>query len=104
MAKDAFDSIMAGLEDAFAYARGDESRGKAHTRPSPVEVEVDVRAIRARTKLSRAKFAERFGLDPRAIQEWEQGRRRPDRSSRILLRVIERHPEAVEDALKAAIP
>ena len=36
----------------------------------------EVRAIRRRTGLSRARFAERFGLDPRAVQDWEQGRRR----------------------------
>ena len=60
---------------------------------------VDVAAIRKRFKLSRAKFAERFGLDVRALQDWEQGRRRPDRAARVLLRVIERQPEAVEAAL-----
>ena len=31
-------------------------------------------AIRKRMKLSRQKFADRFGLDARAVQEWEQGR------------------------------
>jgi len=30
-------------------------------------------ALRKRMKLSRQKFAERFGLDARAIQDWEQG-------------------------------
>jgi putative transcriptional regulator len=40
-----------------------------------------------------------FGLDVRAIQDWEQGRRHPDRSTRILLRVIEKEPAAVERAL-----
>ena len=28
----------------------------------------------SRMKLSRQKFADRFGLDPRAVQDWEQGR------------------------------
>lgn len=62
----------------------------------------DVRAIRAKTRLSRARFAERFGLDPRAVQDWEQGRRSPDRAARVLLLTIAKHPEAVEDALAAA--
>lgn len=33
----AFDKIMDGLTDALAYAKGDESRGKAHEmkRPPP---------------------------------------------------------------------
>ncbi len=50
-------------------------------------------------KLSRRKSAERFGLDARAVQDWEQGRRVPDRSARVLLTVIDREPEAVERAL-----
>lgn len=56
-------------------------------------------ALRKRMKLSRQKFADRFGLDARALQDWEQGRRVPDRAARVLLTVIERDPEAVERAL-----
>lgn len=56
-------------------------------------------ALRKRMKLSRHKFADRFGLDARAVQDWEQGRRLPDRAARVLLTVIERDPKAVERAL-----
>ena len=56
-------------------------------------------ALRKRLRLSRQKFADRFGLDVRAIQEWEQGRRVPDRAARVLLTVIDRNPEAVIRAL-----
>jgi len=58
-----------------------------------------IRALRKRMKLSREKFAERFGLDARALQDWEQGRRVPDRAARVLLTVIDRNPKAVEKAL-----
>ena len=58
-----------------------------------------IRALRARLKLSRRKFAEKFGLDVRAIQDWEQGRRVPDKAARVLLTVIENDPDAVERAL-----
>ncbi len=58
-----------------------------------------IRALRIRLKLSRQKFADRFGLDVRAIQDWEQGRRVPDKAARVLLTVIENEPEAVERAL-----
>ena len=58
-----------------------------------------VRALRTRMKLSREKFADRFGLDARALQDWEQGRRVPDRAARVLLTVIDRDPEAVVRAL-----
>ena len=56
-------------------------------------------ALRKRMKLSRQKFADRFGLDARAIQDWEQGRRVPDRAARVLLTVIDREPDAVTRAL-----
>ena len=56
-------------------------------------------ALRKRFRLSRQKFAERFGLDVRALQEWEQGRRVPDRAARVLLTVIDRNPDAVVSAL-----
>ena len=56
-------------------------------------------AIRKRMKLSRQRFADLFGLDTRAVQDWEQGRRVPDRAARVLLTVIDRDPEAVVRAL-----
>jgi putative transcriptional regulator len=56
-------------------------------------------AVRKRMKLSRQKFAALFGLDARALQEWEQGRRTPALSARVLLTVIDREPEAVARAL-----
>ena len=56
-------------------------------------------ALRKRLRLSRQKFAERFGLDARAVQEWEQGRRAPDRAARVLLTVIDHDSGAVVRAL-----
>ena len=61
----------------------------------------DVRAIRRKLGLSQAAFAARFGFSVRTVQEWEQGRAVPDRPARILLRVIEKSPKAVERAVEA---
>jgi putative transcriptional regulator len=58
-----------------------------------------IKSLRKRLKLTRKAFAERFGLDYRAVQDWEQGRRIPDRSARVLLTVIDFNPEAVVSAL-----
>ena len=60
-------------------------------------------AIRKRMELSRQKFADRFGLDARAVQDWEQGRRVPDRAARVLLTVIDRDPEAVVRVLSEGV-
>ena len=36
---------------------------------------------------------------PRSLQEWEQGRRRPESAVRAHLTVMDRNPQAVEKAL-----
>lgn len=67
-----------------------------------VPAEVDVKAVRRRMGLTQAAFAARFGFTLSAVREWEQWRRRPEASARVLLKVIEREPEAVERALAGA--
>ena len=61
----------------------------------------NVKAIRHKLGLSQAAFAHQFGFSVRTVQQWEQGRAVPDRPARILLRVIETDPQAVEHALAA---
>jgi putative transcriptional regulator len=93
------DDLIEALGEMLADQRGDPVDLKTHHVQVPETV--DVRAIRGHLKMNRKRFATRFGLDERAVQEWEQGRRRPDRTARVLLKVIERHPEAVDDSLAA---
>ena len=61
--------------------------------------DVDVKAIRSRLGLSQAEFSRRYGVSRRSLQEWEQGRRRPEGAVRAYLTVIERNPKAVQEAL-----
>jgi putative transcriptional regulator len=89
--------LVEAMREAAAIAQGNAEPAATHHFPLPPDV--DVRAVRAATGLSRAEFARRFALDPRAIQDWEQGRRRPDRAARAYLTVIAHHPEAVVEAL-----
>ncbi len=49
----AFAKIAAGLADAIAYAEGDTTKGRVAAGPN-------VKAIRAKTKLSQAKFADKL--------------------------------------------
>jgi putative transcriptional regulator len=63
---------------------------------------VDVREVRTKMGLSQAQFATKFGLPPATLRNWEQGRSRPDAPTRVLLAVIAKHPEAVEDVLRKA--
>lgn len=61
---------------------------------------VDVKAIREKSGLTQAEFARRYGISPRSLQEWEQGRRQPEGAVRAYLLVIDHNPRAVESALR----
>lgn len=99
MTKEAFESIAAGLADAIAYARGDKSRGKARVVEVPT---IDVAAMRKKLGLSQDRFAAAFGVSPSTVRNWEQGRRHPEGPAKVLLRVIDKEPEAVLRALHAS--
>ena len=88
------DSILRGARESVEYADGARDGYKVH-----IPDEVDVRAIRARTGLSQAKFAARYGFSPASLKNWEQGRRQPDVAARAYLLVIANEPEAVDRAL-----
>jgi putative transcriptional regulator len=94
--KTAFDKIKAGLGDAKAYLDGS---GKKSSYGIHVPSRVDVKKIRTRLGLSQESFAQTYGFALSAVREWEQGRRQPDRSARILLKVVEKEPEAITRAL-----
>ena len=97
MARIAFEKIMAGLEDALAYADGDASRGTAH---QVTVADVDITHLREKLGLSQDRFASLFGLSARTVRNREQGVRHPEGPARILLQVIDREPEAVMRALR----
>lgn len=59
--------------------------------PSPPQV------IREKLNLSQSAFASLMGVSKRTIQDWEQGRRKPQGPAKSLLRVAERHPEVFTD-------
>jgi putative transcriptional regulator len=96
MTKRAFNKIMEGLDQARAYLDGtaDKRSYRVH-----VPENVDVKKIRGRLGLSQETFAATYGFALSAVRDWEQGRRRPERSARILLKIVEKEPEAVTRAL-----
>lgn len=63
--------------------------------------EIDVKNIRKKLHVSQSEFAEYFGVSLRTIQEWEQHRRAPNQLARNFLKVIEKAPKAVLEALAA---
>jgi putative transcriptional regulator len=89
-----------GMEEALEHARGEQEL-ETHT----VEVEEpDVAAIRERLDMTQRTFADLFGVNLHTLRNWEQGRRRPEGTARVLLQVIDREPEAVLRALHDGRP
>ncbi len=88
--------LMDAAKDMLAHRRGEVA---LETRKVRVPQEIDVAAIRKELGYSQSEFADQFGFALSAIKEWEQKRRAPERSTRILLAVIATNPKAVEQAL-----
>lgn len=91
----AFQELLESVRDAGAYLKGNRKAVARTDRISPRSVA----AIRAKLKLSQAQFARAFGISLDTLQNWEQGRRQPTGPAKVLLRVAERHPEAVLEAV-----
>ncbi len=87
--------LIKAVNEARAIVRGEVTEGFVVHVPD----EVDVKAIRKRLRCSQSQFSRRFGFAIDAVQDWEQHRRRPDRTARVLLTVIDREPDAVNRAL-----
>ncbi|HIJ38104.1 MAG TPA: transcriptional regulator [Rhodospirillaceae bacterium] len=89
--------LLEAMGEALAHAEERPNNCVEHSVLVPEDI--DVRALRKRLGLSRPAFAARFDLDARAVQDWEQRRRRPDRAARAYLKVIALNPQAVDLAL-----
>ncbi len=88
--------IIAGRREPARVTTAEELRAR---------LEANAFEIRAELGLSQKKFAKLMGISVDTLQNWEQGRRTPDGPARVLLRVAEKHPEALAsvaaDALEA---
>lgn len=92
-------SILRGVKQALAYARGDKRGSVEHVVKVPT---VDVRAARRKLGMTQKDFALSFGVSLDTLRNWEQGRRRPEGPARVLLAVIERDPKMVLKAVRDA--
>jgi putative transcriptional regulator len=62
---------------------------------------IDVRSLRNRLGLTQHEFSGMIGVSIKTLQNWEQGRREPEGPAKALLRVVEKEPQAVMNALHA---
>jgi putative transcriptional regulator len=89
-------AIEKNANEILAHVNGD---AKLPTRRIVLPDEVDIKRIRAKAGMSQAEFARSFCINPRTLQEWEQGRRKPDATTRAYLAVIAKNRRAVLEAL-----
>lgn len=88
--------LTEALREAAAWKRGDIALSAREIDPMPPD---RIKAIRRSTSRSAREFELKFHVPARTLEGWEQGRRKPDLTARILLTIIERDPEAVASAL-----
>ena len=93
------DRLLDSMKELQTHLRGEIKLNETVYHVPP---ETDVRALRERLGLSQSDFAALFGFNVRSLQDWEQGRRRPEIPIRAYLAVIQRDPQAVIRALRAA--
>lgn len=89
------DLIIAAREMA-AHRRGELALPTRKVTPPDT---IDVAAIRKSLGYNQKEFANHFGFALSAIKDWEQGRRAPERATRIFLAVIATNPQVIEQAL-----
>ncbi len=57
--------------------------------------------VRARLGLSQPAFAQRYDIAPGTLEDWEGGRKKPDRTAFAYLRVIAEEPYVVARVLRS---
>lgn len=53
-------------------------------------------SLRERLHLSRSVFARYLRINERTLENWEQGRARPNAQAAVLIRLVEHYPDTVE--------
>ena len=93
-----FDELMEGV-DAMEQHREGKITLRSHDieeRP-PLEVDADlVRDTRESMKISRAVFARRLRVSTRTLENWEQGRARPNAQAAALILMVRKFPDTLE--------
>jgi putative transcriptional regulator len=94
MKKELFHELLQSVKEAVAIERG----GMKPSRKFEVKGANDVVRVRTRLGLSQTKFARLLGISEDTLQNWEQGRRKPTGSAKVLLKIAAKHPDIILEA------
>lgn len=92
------DDLVEAFDEMAAHLRG-EVQAEHYDLDDDALTAERIQAIRRSVSTSTEAFEAEFRISARTIEAYEQGRRRPNAATALLLRVIEREPEAVRRAL-----
>ncbi len=96
MDKKDFGLLVKSMKQAGKIRKGKMKPSRVYSFSIP-----DIKAIRKKLHVSQNEFAQMIGVSENTIQNWEQGRRKPEGPAITLLRITEKNPEAVLAALHA---
>lgn len=85
--------------DALAEERAGKRTLRSHVveaKPAPEVSADELLALRERLHLSRPVLARYLRTNPRTLENWEQGRAKPNAQAALLIRLVERYPDTVE--------
>lgn len=85
--------------DALSGARAGKQTLRTHevqAQPAAQVTAAELLALRERLHLSRPVFASYLRTNPRTLENWEQGRARPNAQASVLIRLVERFPDTVQ--------
>jgi len=85
------DDLIQAMTEALAHVQGEGS--------AIVHEPVDPKVVRQRVRFTQAQMAQVMQMSLSGYRKWEQGRREVSGPANVLLRVIEKEPDAVLRAL-----
>jgi len=95
-------NLFAELTEGMT-ALADARKGKRTLRSHPVEFKPapemtprDVVRVRKQLMISRAVFAAYLRTNVRTLENWEQGRAKPNAQAALLISLVKRYPDTVE--------
>ena len=96
--RDLFAELKEGM-DALADARGGKRTLRTHSiefKPAPILTPKELNRVRKNLKLSRALFAVYLRTNVRTLENWEQGRAKPNAQAALLINLVKHYPDTVQ--------
>ena len=96
--RDLFADLTEGIE-ALADSREGKRTLRTHAveyKPAPKVTPQELIRVRRHLKISRALFAAYLRTNVRTLENWEQGRAKPNAQAVLLINLVKRYPDTVQ--------